>query len=51
MFESKNDGHILRSGKEIHSLLVRISKDFTEVGSLDTAPIFLTRIFSKSVEA
>lgn len=51
MFESKHDRHFLRSGKKIYSLLVRISEDFTEVGSLDTAPIFLTRIFSKPVEA
>lgn len=51
MFESRNDGHILRGSKEIHSLLMTTSKDFIEVGSLDTAPIFLTRIFSKPVEA
>lgn len=51
MFESKNDGHILRSIKDIHSLLVKIGKDFIEVGSFDAAPNFLTHNFSKPVEA
>lgn len=50
LFESKNDGHFLRRSKEIHSFLRKISKDFTDVGSLDTLPFFIARIFSKSSE-
>ena len=50
LFESKNDGHVLRRSKEIHSLLRKIGKDFIEVGSLDTPPIFIARMFSKSSE-
>lgn len=50
LLENKNDGHVLRSSKEIHSLLGRISKDFIGMGSLNTPPIYLIQLFSKSAE-
>lgn len=48
LFESKGDGHVLRTKKQINSLLKNIESSFTEIGRLDTPPFFLLRIFQKS---
>ena len=48
LFESKDDGHVLRTKKQINSLLKNIKRNFTEKGRLDTPPFYLLRIFQKS---
>lgn len=49
-FESKGDGHILRTETQINSLLENIWSNFTEIGRLNVLLFFLLRIIHKCAE-
>lgn len=48
LFENKNDGHVLRTSKQILGLINEIESIFIPISRSDIFPFFITRIFRKS---